>query len=127
LQLISLIWGGNWHIFKPNDLSLEPGSERYALEVFTKQVNFFGPVPLKYQEIADEDALDVLTMVINHVKDTLTPKPFAMAENPELSVEDRDFLCRIMKFDRRDRPTAGKLLEDEWFRELQAENFSSES
>jgi len=118
LQLISLIWGENWHIFKPSDLSLEQGSEPYALEVLIDQVNFFGPVPLKYQEIADEDALDVLTMVINHVKDTQTPKLFAMAEDPELSVEDRDFICRIMKFDPRDRPTAGKLLEDGWFNEV---------
>jgi casein kinase II subunit alpha len=116
--LISLIWGGNWHIFKPSDLSLEPGSESYALQVLTNQVNFFGPVPLKYQEIADEDALNVLTMVINHVRDIQTPKPFVMAEDPELSVEDRDFLCRIMKFDPRDRPTAGKLLKDGWFDEL---------
>jgi hypothetical protein len=90
-QVISLIWGENWHTFKPIDLNLEPGSESYALQVLAKQINIFGPVPLKYQEIADEEARDILTMVINHVKATLKPKPFAMAEDLELSVEDRDF------------------------------------
>jgi hypothetical protein len=55
-QMISLIWGENWHTFKPIDLNLEPGSESYALQVLAKQINIFGPVPLKYQEIADEEA-----------------------------------------------------------------------
>ena len=101
---------------------MEPGSEPYALQVLTKQVNFFGPVPLKYQEIAHEEALDILAMVINHVKETQIPKPFIMAEDPELSAEDRDFLCKIMRFDPRDTPTAVELLEDHWFKELCMDN-----
>ena len=31
--------------------------------------------------------------------------------------EDRTFICKIMKLDSRDRPTAQELLQDEWFQE----------
>jgi serine/threonine protein kinase len=33
----------------------------------------------------------------------------------EITKEGRDFICRIMKLDPRDRPSARELLQDEWF------------
>lgn len=51
----------------------------------------------------------------NHVRASKNRRPFALAEDPELSKADRSFLCRIMKLDPRDRPTAKELLMDEWF------------
>lgn len=41
-------------------------------------------------------------------------KPFAQAVDKELSKEDRAFICRIMKLDPRERPTARELLEVPW-------------
>jgi casein kinase II subunit alpha len=38
-----------------------------------------------------------------------------MAEDPELSVENRNFICKIMMFDSRDRLTAAELLKDGLF------------
>ncbi|MCJ1411532.1 hypothetical protein MMC19_005622 [Ptychographa xylographoides] len=113
--LISLIWGNNWHIFKPTGVPFE--SAEYPIQVLIKQVSIFGPVPLSYGEIADSDRLGILDAVINVVTDHNLQKPFALSTDEELSAADRTFLCKIMKLDPRDRPTATELLRDEWFRD----------
>lgn len=82
-----------------------------------KQVSIFGPVPLSYEEIADDESLGFLTAVINLVNEHKLQKPFHLSEDKELSTEDRTFICKTMKFDPRDRPTAKELLQDEWFRQ----------
>jgi hypothetical protein len=43
--------------------------------------------------------------------------PFANTTESEVCQRDKEFLCRIMKMDWRDRPTAGQLLGDSWFEE----------
>ena len=107
-----MIWGESWHIFKPDNL--KPDDEAYPLQVLIKQANFFGPFPVSYREIADDERLDILTAVMDYIQKNEKRKPFSMAEDPELTKEDREFLCRIMKLDPRDRPTARELLQDEW-------------
>lgn len=87
------------------------------MQVLLKQVGIFGPVPLRYAEIADDERLGVLTAVINIVNQHNLRKPFHLSADEELSREDRTFICKIMKFDPRDRPTAKELLQDEWFRQ----------
>ena len=82
-----------------------------------KQVSIFGPVPLSYGEIADEERLGILTSVINLVNDHNLQRPFCMSADKELSRDDRIFISKIMKLDPRDRPTAKELLQDEWFRQ----------
>lgn len=42
-------------------------------------------------------------------------KHFARTGPPEIAVEDRDFILRVMKLDPRERPGARELLQDEWF------------
>ncbi|KAL9121403.1 MAG: hypothetical protein Q9187_002042 [Circinaria calcarea] len=111
--LISLIWGESFHIFKPKNL--KPDDEAYPYHVLLKQANFFGPFPLSYQEIADEERLSILTFAMNYLEANEPRKPFSTAEDPELTKEDREFICKIMKLDPRDRPTAEELLGDEWF------------
>ena len=115
LQLISLIWGKGWHIFNSTDIAGD--SEEFPVHVLIKQVSIFGPVPLKYREIADEERLSILASIIVHVKEQKLKKPFHLVRDKELSEEDRAFICKIMKFDPRDRPTAKELLEDEWFQQ----------
>lgn len=75
----------------------------------------FGPVPLSYNEIADEERLGILTRLIDFVNETQVQLPFLMAEDEELAKEDRDFIMKMMELDPRDRPTATELLQDEWF------------
>ncbi len=113
IQLISLIWGGNWHIFKPDNSDID--DEDYPLNVLAKQVNYFGPIPLSYTEIADARRLNLLTVVQNFVNEHIKRKPFSMLQDPELTKEDKGFVSKIMKLDPRDRPTAKELLLDEWF------------
>lgn len=87
------------------------------MQVLIKQVSIFGPVPLSYSEIADEERLGILTAVINLIDEHNLQKPFYLSADKERSTEDRIFICKIMKLDPRDRPTAKELLEDEWFRQ----------
>lgn len=114
LQLISLIWGNNWHIFKPEKVKAD--SDEYPLLVFVKQMSIFGPVPLSFQDIADEERLDVLTKTIQYIHENNLKKPLYLSADKELSNEDKIFICKIMKLDPRERPTAKQLLQDDWFR-----------
>jgi hypothetical protein len=41
--------------------------------------------------------------------------PFYRTTEREVIKKDNDFVCKIMKLDWRDRPTAKELLEDEWW------------
>ncbi len=113
--MISLIRGNNWHIFRLVDAEVD--SEEYPLLVFIKQASIFGPVPLSFQEIADDERLEILAKAIHFINDNNLKKPFHLSEDNELSKKDRVFICKIMKLDPRDRPTAKELLQDEWFRE----------
>lgn len=113
--MISLIWGDNWHIFRPENVDVD--SEEYPLLVLIKQASIFGPVPLSFQDIADDTRLEILTKTIYYINDNNLKKPFHLSVDKELSKEDRTFICKIMKLDPRDRPTAKELLQDEWFRE----------
>jgi casein kinase II subunit alpha len=114
MPLISLIFGHHWHIFKLKDV--EPDDVIYGFWVLVEQVRRFGPVPLSYEEIANEERLGILTSVINYVNENRLQLPFSMSEDEELSREDRDFIMRMMKLDPSDSPTAKELLQDEWFK-----------
>jgi casein kinase II subunit alpha len=85
------------------------------VRILINQANFFGPFPAKFAEIADEERIKIVNGVHEHVRDSEIRKPFRLAADKELTVEDMTFLCKIMKLDPRDRPTARELLEDEWF------------
>lgn len=80
-----------------------------------KQHQFFGPFPLSYKDLADDETLAILTHVMHGVpKEKM--KPFGRITEREISKEDKTFLLKIMKLDPRDRPTAKELLQDEWFK-----------
>ncbi|EEP78590.1 predicted protein [Uncinocarpus reesii 1704] len=113
--LISLIWGKGWHIFKPGNI--DPADEKYPAYIMIKQINLFGPLPKKFAEIADEERADMAMQLNDYVErmSSKQRKPFALAEDARLSGENREFICKIMKLDPRDRPTAEELLKDKWF------------
>ncbi|TAQ86787.1 hypothetical protein B7494_g4876 [Chlorociboria aeruginascens] len=93
--LISLIWGNNWHIFKPDEVTID--DEAYPAHVLIKQADYFGPFPPSYHEITDEERLATLTFINNYSTESGKWKPFELAEDPELTKTDRDFLCKIMR------------------------------
>ena len=80
-----------------------------------KQHQFFGPFPLSYKEIADDEILAILTYVMHGVPREKM-KPFERITEREISNEDKAFILKIMKLDPRDRPTAKELLKDVWFK-----------
>lgn len=85
--------------------------------MLVKQISYFGPIPLSYQDLLadDDDRWETLGEVTQYIQENKKRKPLSMAEDPELSVEDRAFVCMIMKLDPRDRLTASDLLQDTWF------------
>jgi serine/threonine protein kinase len=114
IQVISMIWGDNFFIFKPK---VPRGHDDYEVEILTKYHIYFGPYPPSYADLADQETLGVLSLVMNHVPPEKL-RPFSRASQREILKEDKEFVLKIMKLDPRDRPTAKELLEDEWFSQL---------
>ena len=112
MKLISLIWGENWHIFKPSNV--DPQDSTYPIEVSRRQDKYFGPFPLSYTSLADDATLDTLTTITESV---VKRTPFEMASSHETTKEDRDFISKLMQLDPRERPSAKVLLQDAWFTE----------
>ncbi|EHK97481.1 putative Sexual differentiation process protein isp4 [Glarea lozoyensis 74030] len=91
--------------------------EAYDLKILMRHHQFFGPFPLSYQDIADDEAIRIIMYVMRSVPPEKM-RPFASAAESEIAKEDKVFILRIMRLDPRDRPTAGELLGDEWFKQV---------
>jgi serine/threonine protein kinase len=89
--------------------------EHYSVKIMMKLHQFFGPFPLSYEEIADQDTLAVLAYIRDGVPSEMR-KPFHYISKREIGAEDKAFIMKIMKLDPRDRPSAKELLDDEWFK-----------
>lgn len=114
-QVISLIYGEGFHIFKP-DVPL--GHDEYDVKILLKHHRCFGPFPEPYEEIADQQRLGILTWVMqNSPAETL--RPFHLTTSKEICQDDKEFVPKIMRLDPRDRPSAGQLLEHQWFHRSQ--------
>ena len=106
-----MIYGNDWFIFSP-DVPRE--HLEYELKILMRQHQYFGPFPLSYIEIANDDRLGILDYVMASVP-LKERKPFERITKQEVSKEDKAFILKIIKLDPRDRPTAKELLQDEWF------------
>ena len=79
-----------------------------------KHHRIFGPFPPSYDEIAGQETIAaIIWKMRNSPPETL--RPFHLTTEREVCREDREFVCRIMRLDPRDRPSVGQVLEDEWF------------
>ncbi|EMD92570.1 hypothetical protein COCC4DRAFT_130390 [Bipolaris maydis ATCC 48331] len=110
-SLISLIYGGHFNFFRPKGMIQD--DEWYSLGVIDNQFKFFAPYPAKIAKIAQiEAALSILYLVqsIPHEKTTTSIR----AAEKEVTKRDNVFISKMMKLDRRDRPTAKELVEDDW-------------
>ncbi|KAK7723277.1 hypothetical protein SLS63_008930 [Diaporthe eres] len=110
--ILSLLYGGDYHLFNPAIEGLTPDDDDYFFTVLKRMYKFFGPFPSNYS-----DNPDTMT-VINFFNNSGPPeKPFRLVTTKEISAADKKFLLKVMKLDPRERPTVEELLEDEWFTE----------
>jgi serine/threonine protein kinase len=109
--LITLLYGGNFFIFKPD---VPADHDDYELKILQRQCEFFGPFPLTYREICPQEKLDVLAYIMQSISPERR-KLFSRITEQEISKEDKEFVLKIMKLDPRDRPSAAELLQDKWF------------
>ncbi|MCJ1255284.1 hypothetical protein MMC24_003100 [Lignoscripta atroalba] len=112
--LISLIYGGNFNLFRPSTVPY--GHEEYALEVLKRQFRYFGPFLPKYAEIASPKTVTGILYLMQEIPQSQTT-PFCRTTEREVCKKDKEFIGKMMKMDWRDRPTTKELLEDEWFKE----------
>lgn len=112
-KLISLIWGKNFHMFKPPNIPAD--DEEFPVHVLIQQTRYFGPFPLSYEQVLDEEQNHLLAAVHVHIEEQNSRKPFPLLQDEEVTQHDKDFICKIMQLDPRDRPTASELLADRWF------------
>jgi hypothetical protein len=111
LKLISLIYGGNFNLLRPE---LDRDHEEYVLGVVMEQFKYFGPFPAKISEIVSPETVQSILWIMQEIpQEKLTS--FSRTTEKEVSKKDKDFICKMMKLDWRDRPTAKELLTDEWW------------
>ncbi|TKA76808.1 hypothetical protein B0A49_00544 [Cryomyces minteri] len=65
--LISLIWGKNWHMFKPTQVSAD--DEEYPTHVLIQQARFFGPFPLSYEDAIDAEQNRILAAILYYIEE----------------------------------------------------------
>lgn len=111
-QILSLLYGGDYHLFNPAIEGLTPDDDDYFFTVLKRMYKFFGPFPPNFCDNAD-------TMtIINSFNNSGPPeKPFHLVTTREIPAADKTFILKVMKLDPRERPTVEELLEDEWFTE----------
>ena len=99
MQLISLTFGGNWHIFSPANIPFN--DEHYGFWVLVEQVRRFGPFNDSFEEIADAKRLAICTGATVYIQENQKWLPFSMSEDDELARSDRDFIAKKTKLDPR--------------------------
>ncbi|KAE9964493.1 hypothetical protein BLS_008279 [Venturia inaequalis] len=120
--LIALIYGDNFHILRP-PRGITVDHDDYDFHIMVQQFKLFGPLPDKFDELlqGNENNIMMAEWLVGNV-----PKEewslFSRVSETELPSRDRDFICRIMRMDPRDRPTANELLNDPWFDDDSTQN-----
>jgi serine/threonine protein kinase len=97
---------------------MSSGHDEYEFNILIKQYKFFGPFPPKYAELLQGNKnIDIIIEYLFNSIPKSEMTPFSQVTEREVSKRDKEFICRIMKMDPRDRPTASELLQDDWFEE----------
>jgi len=112
-QLISLIFGRHFHIFKPRQVAAD--DPEIAAHVLVEQTRYFGPFPLSYETLLDDEQEKAVAAIHIYIEQQGLRKPFAQMEDREMTADDKKFLCDVLQIDPRDRPTAKALLTHDWF------------
>ncbi|TVY36486.1 Casein kinase II subunit alpha [Lachnellula subtilissima] len=116
--LISLIWGLNWHMFKPDPRDATADDEEYLIHILIRQLAHFGPVTKSYIDLIpreDGDRWQILATATQYIKDNLKQRPFKIIEDDCLTEEDREFFVKGYEVEPEGSSTARQLLQDKWF------------
>lgn len=112
--VLSLVFGGGYHLSNPRIENVGPESDDYEFTVLKRMHRFFGPFSESFRDFKDGDTMTI----VNFINAQGPPaKPFHRVGSREVPPADMDFLLKIMKLEPRERPTAEALLADEWFTE----------
>ncbi|KAL1856327.1 hypothetical protein Daus18300_010812 [Diaporthe australafricana] len=111
-QILSLLYGGDYHLFNPAIEGLKPDDDDYFFTVLKRMYKFFGPFPSSYS-----DKPDTMTFINFFNNSGPSEKPFHLVTTKEIPAADKKFILKVMKLDPRERPTVEQLLADEWFTE----------
>ncbi|KAL8285053.1 hypothetical protein RB600_009474, partial [Gaeumannomyces tritici] len=113
--MLSLIYGGGYHLFNPQIDAIKPGHEDYEFTALKRMHKFFGPFPHSYHHDIKDSGVSLVINVINGQGPPA--KPFIRVTTKEIAPADKEFILKILKLDPRNRPTAEELLADTWFTE----------
>ncbi|KAK4136882.1 kinase-like protein [Trichocladium antarcticum] len=112
--MLSLLFGGGYHLFNPRVEGVDPEDNAYELTALKRMHRFFGPYPRSYGDFNDTATMTIIDFIHRQGPPA---KPFARVGPREMPPADKEFILKIMKLDPRDRPTAEELLADTWFME----------
>lgn len=93
LQLISLMYGEGFHIFKP-DVSVD--HDEYEVKILMRHHSCFGPFPESYEQIADQERLAVLVWIMQNTPPE-SMRPFHLTTAREICKEDKEFVLKVIK------------------------------
>jgi hypothetical protein len=110
--LSSLIYGGDFNRFWLRTVNY--GHEEYGLKVLKGQCQYFGPFPVKYEEIAAPLTVQAIIWPMDEIPKSRMTR-FEQATERGVCKKDKVSIGKMMKLDWRDRPTAKNL--HEWFAE----------
>lgn len=96
-------------------MGVKADDAEFPAHVLIEQTRYFGPFPLSYKEILDEEQEKILAAIHMLIEEQGIRKPFSHVEDREIKPGDKAFICDIMQLDPRGRPTAGDLLDHDWF------------
>jgi serine/threonine protein kinase len=92
-----------------------------------RQFQFFGPFLPRYRELIEgNEEIDMIIQYLFEKVPQSERKPFSQVSDREVSRQDKEFICKMMKMDPRERPTAKELLQDDWFKEKLGDEFQVE-
>jgi serine/threonine protein kinase len=86
LQLISLMYGEAFHIFKPG---VSVDNDEYDIKILMRHHRCFGPFPESYEQIADRERLAVLVWIMQNTPPE-TMKPFHLTTAREICEKDKE-------------------------------------
>ncbi|KAK3311893.1 hypothetical protein B0H66DRAFT_578709 [Apodospora peruviana] len=94
--MLSLVFGGGYHLFNPKIEKVEPGSDGYEFIVLKRMHRFLGPYPQSYKDFKDENTITIINSI--NAQGPLA-MPFHRVGRREVPKLPWNFLLKIMKLD----------------------------
>ncbi|KAF5877263.1 putative mitogen-activated protein kinase sty1 protein, partial [Botrytis fragariae] len=108
-SILMLIYG-NYYPFNPLNYGVTLDDDEYDFGVLQKHHQYLGSFPISFAEIADEGTQNAIVLAMKSVPREKM-KPFSRITQKEIAKVDNDFLQKILRFNPRERLTAGGGLE----------------